>query len=139
MELGNIRLNTSLNNSVNNSQDIERMKKLSEVSKQFAGWFIYEVFKKMDNTVPRSGFLKESFGEKWFREMLYQQYALSAAKKDLKNLSEMVYKSLGGKEIPQTNLDRKDANELAKYLKRATLGLSSKPMTNIFKSILEEE
>ncbi len=108
------RLETNLPNVHSND---ERMKKLREVSEQFAGWFIYEVFKKMDNTVPRSGFLKESFGEKWFREMLYQQYAQSAARKDLKNISDMVYKSLGGKEISQSTPVRKDSNELIKALK----------------------
>lgn len=75
----------------------EYQKQLRKVSEEFAAWYIYEVFKKMYNTVPKSGLIQESFGERWFREMLLQQYALKSARTDLKDLAEMIYKGLGGK------------------------------------------
>ncbi|MGQ9856980.1 MAG: rod-binding protein [Fervidobacterium sp.] len=79
----------------------EYQKQLRKVSEEFAAWYVYEVFKKMYDTVPKSGLLQESFGERWFREMLLQQYALKAARTDLKDLSDMIYRSLGGKAMSE--------------------------------------
>ncbi|QIV78446.1 rod-binding protein [Fervidobacterium pennivorans subsp. shakshaketiis] len=91
----------------------EYQKQLRKVSEEFAAWYIYEVFKKMYNTVPKSGLIQESFGERWFREMLLQQYALKAARTDLKELSDMIYRSLGGKVIAQ---ETKSENNVEKRL-----------------------
>ncbi len=92
--------NKQLNiDNVNNSKGAENyQKQLKKVSEEFAAWYIYEIFKKMYDTVPKSGLIQESIGERWFREMLLQQYALKTAKTDLKDLSDMIYRSLGGKE-----------------------------------------
>ncbi|MEJ5257623.1 MAG: rod-binding protein [Fervidobacterium sp.] len=79
----------------------EYQKQLRKVSEEFAAWYVYEVFKKMYDTVPKSGLLQESFGERWFREMLLQQYSLKAARTDLKDLSDMIYRSLGGKTLSE--------------------------------------
>ncbi|WP_448374924.1 rod-binding protein [Fervidobacterium sp.] len=84
-----------------NTKSEEYQKQLRKVSEEFAAWYVYEVFKKMYDTVPKSGLLQESFGERWFREMLLQQYALKASKTDLKDLSEMIYRSLGGKKLTE--------------------------------------
>lgn len=81
----------------------EYQEKLMKVSQEFAGLYIYEIFKKMYNTIPRSGLIPETLGERWFREMLLHQYAMKAAKTDLKGLSELIYKSLGGKVRPDYN------------------------------------
>ena len=79
----------------------EYQTQLRKVSEEFAAWYVYEVFKKMYDTVPKSGLLQESFGERWFREMLLQQYSLKAARTDLKDLSDMIYRSLGGKTLSE--------------------------------------
>ncbi|MGC9771655.1 Rod binding protein [Fervidobacterium changbaicum] len=89
----------------------EYQKQLRKASEEFAAWYIYEIFKKMYNTVQKSGLIQESFGERWFREMLLQQYALKAARTDLKDLSEMIYKGLGGKMMTQ---EVKSENNMAK-------------------------
>jgi Rod binding domain-containing protein len=81
--------------TLEDNQDYQN--KLKKVSEEFAAWYVYEIFKKMYSTVPKSGLIQESFGERWFREILLQQYALKAARTDLKDLSEIIYKSLGGK------------------------------------------
>ncbi|MCX7653482.1 MAG: rod-binding protein [Fervidobacterium sp.] len=99
-----LRINSQQSFKINNNitkiidpKSEEYQKQLRKVSEEFAAWYIYEVFKKMYNTVQKSGLIQESFGERWFREMLLQQYALKSAKTDLKDLSEMIYKALGGK------------------------------------------
>lgn len=91
-----LKLNTNKPVEFNPNSE-EYKKQLQKVSEEFAAWYVYEVFKKMYNTVPKSGFIQESFGERWFREMLLQQYAIKSAKTDLKVLSDMIYKSLGRK------------------------------------------
>lgn len=104
--------------SVNNSKDIENyQKQLRKVSEEFAAWYIYEIFKKMYDTVPKSGLIQESFGERWFREMLLQQYALKTAKTDLKDLSDMIYKSLGGKESTENINSAKNTTYRTEALK----------------------
>lgn len=91
-----IKINTSGVRNVDPKSE-EYQKQLRKVSEEFTAWYIYEVFKKMYNTVPKGGLIQESFGERWFREMLLQQYALKTAKTDLKDLADMIYKGLGGK------------------------------------------
>ncbi|KAF2961622.1 rod-binding protein [Fervidobacterium sp. 2310opik-2] len=104
--------------NVNNSKDIENyQKQLRKVSEEFAAWYIYEIFKKMYDTVPKSGLIQESFGERWFREMLLQQYALKTAKTDLKDLSDMIYRSLGGKENTESINSAKNTTYRTEALK----------------------
>ncbi|ABS60695.1 rod-binding protein [Fervidobacterium nodosum] len=111
--------NKQLNiDNVNNSKDAENyQKQLKKVSEEFAAWYIYEIFKKMYNTVPKSGLIQESFGERWFREMLLQQYALKTAKTDLKDLSDMIYRSLGGKENTESINSAKNTTYRTEALK----------------------
>ncbi|WP_069292859.1 rod-binding protein [Fervidobacterium thailandense] len=94
----------------------EYQAKLRKVSEEFAAWYIYEIFKKMYNTIPKSGLIQESFGERWFREMLLQQYALKAARTDLKSVSDMVYKSLGGKQVKDQQVDRSESLKILNSL-----------------------
>lgn len=96
----------------------EYQEKLRKVSEEFAGLYIYEVFKKMYNTVPKSGLIPETLGERWFREMLLQQYAMKASKTELKNLADLIYKSLGGKVAKSE--ESKDRSESLKLLKTLT-------------------
>lgn len=104
--------------NVNNSKDIENyQKQLRKVSEEFAAWYIYEIFKKMYDTVPKSGLIQESFGERWFREMLLQQYALKTAKTDLKDLSDMIYRSLRGKENTESINSAKNTTYRTEALK----------------------
>lgn len=111
--------NKQLNiDNVNNSKDAENyQKQLKKVSEEFAAWYIYEIFKKMYDTVPKSGLIQESFGERWFREMLLQQYALKTAKTDLKDLSDMIYRSLGGKENTESINSAKNTTYRTEALK----------------------
>jgi Rod binding domain-containing protein len=100
INLSNNISSINTNNSTNTNND-DYQKQLRKTSDEFASMYIYEVFKKMYDTVPKRGFLQDSFGESWFREMLLQDYALKSAKTDLKSISDMIYKSLGGEETSQ--------------------------------------
>jgi len=111
-----IQLN-KINNLKNNTSSEEYQKQLRKVSEEFAAWYVYEVFKKMYDTVPKSGLIQESFGERWFREMLLQQYALKASKTDLKDLSEMIYRSLGGKKVSEEVNSTKNLEKRSETLK----------------------
>lgn len=71
--------------------------KLKKVSEEFVANFFFQIFRKMYDTIPKSSLIKESFGEKWFKENLMYEYSKKAAATDLKGLSLSVYKSLGGK------------------------------------------
>ncbi len=111
-----IQLN-KINNLKNNTSSEEYQKQLRKVSEEFAAWYVYEVFKKMYDTVPKSGLIQETFGERWFREMLLQQYALKASKTDLKDLSEMIYRSLGGKKVSEEVNSTKNLEKRSETLK----------------------
>jgi len=111
---GAIPLSKSVS-SVNTSSE-EYQKQLKKASEEFASIYVYEVFKKMYDTVPKSGFLQEGFGESWFREMLLQECALKAARTDLKSVSDMIYKSLGGKELSEVYVDRTESMKVLDML-----------------------
>lgn len=118
-----VKFNIFSNNNNNTGVSKEEYnKQLRKVSEEFAAWYVYEVFKKMYNTVPKSGFIQEGFGEQWFREMLLQQYAMKSARTDLKDLADMIYKSLGGKNYsedihsPKTLINKKEALNLLHYV-----------------------
>ncbi|MFN3691931.1 MAG: rod-binding protein [Fervidobacterium sp.] len=115
-------LSTNNNNAGINKEEYN--KQLRKVSEEFAAWYVYEVFKKMYDTVPKSGFIQESFGERWFREMLLQQYAAKSTRSDLKDLADMIYKSLGGKNyLEDINSSRNSTNkkEVMNLLNRIVL------------------
>lgn len=111
INLSNSVPSINANNSTNTSYD-DYQKQLRKASDEFASMYIYEVFKKMYDTVPKSGFLQDSFGESWFREMLLQDYALKSAKTDLKSVSDMIYRSLGGEETLQDSANSQDSQTL---------------------------
>lgn len=111
INLSNSIASINTNNSTNTNND-DYQKQLRKASDEFASMYIYEVFKKMYDTVPKSGFLQDSFGESWFREMLLQDYALKSAKTDLKSVSDMIYKSIGGEETSQDSENSQDSQTL---------------------------
>ncbi|ABR30531.1 rod-binding protein [Thermosipho melanesiensis] len=74
-----------------------KVDKLKKVSEEFVANFFFQIFRKMYDTVPKSSLIPESFGEKWFRENLLYEYSKNAVKSDLRDLTDSVYKALGGK------------------------------------------
>ena len=68
--------------------------RLSESSNEFEAIFIQQMLKTMRKTSLESDFIKKSEGEKIFRSMLDEQYAILSAKSGRLGLGEMIYKQL---------------------------------------------
>ena len=71
-------------------------KRLKEASAEFVAILVGMIFKKMEESIPRSDLLKETNEEKWFREMLIDEYSKYAARDNFSQLTNMVYNSLKG-------------------------------------------
>ena len=68
--------------------------RLLEASNEFEAIFIQQMLKTMRKTSLESGFIKKSEGEKIFRSMLDEQYAILSAKSGRLGLGEMIYQQL---------------------------------------------
>ena len=68
--------------------------KLREAANDFEAIFIQQMLKTMRKTSLESDFIKKSEGEKIFRSMLDEQYAILSAKSGRLGLGEMIYQQL---------------------------------------------
>ncbi len=68
--------------------------KLREASDDFEAIFIEQMLKTMRKTSLESDFIKKSEGEKIFRSMLDEHYAILSAKSGRLGLGEMIYQQL---------------------------------------------
>ena len=68
--------------------------KLREATNEFEAIFIQQMLKTMRKTSLESEFIKKSEGEKIFRSMLDEQYAILSAKSGSLGLGEMIFQQL---------------------------------------------
>ena len=68
--------------------------RLREASNEFEAIFIQQMLKTMRKTSLESDFIKKSEGEKIFRSMLDDQYAILSAKSGRLGLGEMIFQQL---------------------------------------------
>ena len=68
--------------------------KLREAANEFEAIFIQQMLKTMRKTSLESEFIKKSEGEKIFRSMLDEQYAIISAKSGSLGLGEMIFQQL---------------------------------------------
>ena len=68
--------------------------KLRDASNEFEAIFIQQMLKTMRKTSLESDFINKSEGEKIFRSMLDEQYAILSAKSGRLGLGEMIYQQL---------------------------------------------
>ena len=68
--------------------------RLREASNEFEAIFIQQMLKTMRKTSLESDIFKKSQGEKIFRSMLDEQYAILSAKSGRLGLGEMIYQQL---------------------------------------------
>ena len=68
--------------------------RLREASNEFEAIFIQQLLKTMRKTSLESDFVKKSEGEKIFRSMLDEQYAILSAKSGRLVLGDMIYQQL---------------------------------------------
>ncbi len=91
---------SGLTHRVNQLKDIPDAKgkeddsRLREASNEFEAIFIQQMLKTMRQTSLESDFVKKSEGEKIFRSMLDEQYAILSAKSGRLGLGEMIYQQL---------------------------------------------
>ena len=67
---------------------------LREATNEFEAIFIQQMLKTMRKTSLESDFIKKSEGEKIFRSMLDEQYAILSAKSRKLGLGEMIFQQL---------------------------------------------
>jgi Rod binding domain-containing protein len=89
--------------SIQNSNVLKRIEKvnektenkeLKEACNEFVSVLLSQIFKDMDKSIQRSELTEDSYGNKWFREMMYDEYSQSAAKQSLKSLSNSLYRDI---------------------------------------------
>ena len=68
--------------------------KLREAANEFEAIFIQQMLKTMRKSSLESDFIKKSEGEKIFRSMLDEQYAILSAKSGSLGLGEMIFQQL---------------------------------------------
>ena len=68
--------------------------RLREASNEFEAIFIQQMLITMRKTTLESDFIKKSEGEKIFRSMLDEQYAVLSAKSGRLGLGEMIFQQL---------------------------------------------
>jgi len=105
-----------------NGEINETDKKLKETSAEFVSILVGMIFKKMEESIPRSDLLKETNEEKWFKEMLIDEYSKSAARDNFSQLTDMVYNSLKGS----------SSKTMSTSLKKDMLKLNSNPYSRFY-------
>ncbi len=91
---------SSLKLRMNQTRDLPDVKgmgdeaKLREAANEFEAIFIQQMLKTMRKTSLESDFIKKSEGEKIFRSMLDDHYAILSAKSGRLGLGEMIFQQL---------------------------------------------
>lgn len=72
----------------------EKDKQLKKACQDFEAYFLFQMFKEMDNTVMKSELVSTGRGEEMFKSMLHQEVANAAAKGKGVGLSSMMYQQM---------------------------------------------
>jgi len=67
---------------------------LEEAVNDFVSILLSKVFKDMYESIPKSSLVEEGHGEKWFREMVLDEYAKKASRNTFKSLSSQIYREI---------------------------------------------
>jgi len=91
--LNGISKDKSLSDKLKNTEKDE----LRESVDDFVSVLVSKLFKDMYNSIPKSEFSSEGFGDKWFKEMLIDEYAKKIAKENMKSIGDVIYKQVANK------------------------------------------
>ncbi len=69
-------------------------KELREACNEFVSVLLSQIFKDMDDSIQRSELTEDAYGNKWFREMMYDEFSKSATKQSMKSLSDSLYRDI---------------------------------------------
>ena len=94
LPLSALTLRIDQSREIPNAKDKTDDAKLREASSEFEAIFIQQMLKTMRKTSLESDFIKKSEGEKIFRSMLDEQYAILSAKSGRLGLGEIIYQQL---------------------------------------------
>jgi len=97
IDLSTVQTNTDLNQVKNKAETLTSNtsdETLKEACHDFVSILLSKVFKDMDASINRSGLTEEAYGNKWFREMVLDEYAKQASKQSLKPLANSLYKDI---------------------------------------------
>ncbi len=97
IDLSNVQLNTDLAKVKNKAVTLNPNTSdttLKEACHDFVSILLAKVFKDMDESINRSGLTEEAYGNKWFRQMVLDEYAKEASKQSLKPLANSLYRDI---------------------------------------------
>lgn len=88
------------------AQNEEDKQKLKEVCRQLESVFVHQMISQMRSSIPKSGFLGQSNGEKLFQDMLDEKYAAKISKAGGIGLADMLYRQLS-EQVHQKDMNKK--------------------------------
>jgi len=97
IDLTTLQGNTNLNTvekkaeSISSQEDDQQLKKACS---EFVSILLSKIFKDMDASIDRSGLTEEAYGNKWFRQMVLDEYSKEASKQSLKSLADSLYRDI---------------------------------------------
>ena len=94
LPLSSLKLRMDQSRDLPNAKVKDDNAKLREAANEFEAIFIQQMLKTMRKTSLESDFIKKSEGEKIFRSMLDEQYAILSAKSGRLGLGEMIFQQL---------------------------------------------
>jgi len=97
IDMSNVQLNTDLAKVKNKTEKLNSNTSdasLKEACHDFVSILLAKVFKDMDESINRSGLTEEAYGNKWFRQMVLDEYAKEASKQSLKPLANSLYRDI---------------------------------------------
>ncbi|MFP4461754.1 MAG: rod-binding protein [Thermotogota bacterium] len=97
VDLTTIQTNTDLTKVQNKAETLNlktQDSELKEACHDFVSILLSKVFKDMDESINRSGLTEEAYGNKWFRQMVLDEYSKEASKQSLKPLADSLYRDI---------------------------------------------
>ena len=94
LPLSSLKLQMDQSRNLPDAKGMDDKAKLREAANEFEAIFIQQMLKTMRKTSLESDFIKKSEGEKIFRSMLDEQYAILSAKSGRLGLGEMIFQQL---------------------------------------------
>lgn len=97
IDLTLVQGNTDLTKVNNQAESLKRTTEdaeLKEACHEFVSVLLSKIFKDMDESINRSNLTDEAYGNKWFRQMVLDEYSKAASKQSLKTLANSLYKDI---------------------------------------------
>ncbi|MDI3472205.1 MAG: rRNA (adenine-N6)-dimethyltransferase [Thermotogaceae bacterium] len=87
-----------------NSRNVQNSE-LERYIDEFVGSVFSKILKDLDKTIPKNDLIKESNGERWFKEMLYDEYSIIIARENFGDIRQKILSQLSLKSY-NINVDK---------------------------------